>query len=206
MFKPIRTQKINDNLYSIRSLMVNFYVYDTGKQLITFDTGMSKLLTRIAFKKLKLDYNKVSYVFLTHSDFDHVGSLRLFKNANVFISEKEEPMITGKKARRLILYNRGIKKCNFMEDAETITIDNVSIKLILTPGHTIGSAMYIINNNILIAGDTISLSNGMIKNFGIIQNMNHKENIKTVDKLKEEKFFDKMSIIATGHHGIKKKI
>ena len=93
-----------------------------------------------------------------------------------------------------------------MEDAETITIDNVSIKLILTPGHTIGSAMYIINNNILIAGDTISLSNGMIKNFGIIQNMNHKENIKTVDKLKEEKFFDKMSIIATGHHGIKKKI
>jgi len=206
MFKPIKTQKINENLYTIRTLFSNFYLYDTGKELIAFDTGISKQLAKLGFKKLNLDYSKVAHIFLTHSDFDHVGGLNLFKNAKVYLSEKEEPLITRKKARRLIMYNRKIKDKILLDDSETINIDNVSIELVSSPGHTIGSAMYIINNNILIGGDTISLlGNGSVTNFSFIQNMNHKENIMTVKKLKEEKIFDKMSIITTGHHGIWKK-
>lgn len=203
MFRPIKTQKINDNLYVIRVIFVNFYIYDTGRELIVFDTGLSKQFAKIGFKKLNLDYNKVSNIFLTHSDFDHAGGVGLFKNAKVFLSKKEEPMITGKKARRGIIYNRKIKDCFFMEDLEVVNIDNLQIKLISSPGHTVGSAMYIINENILIAGDTISLSvNGTIRNFSFIQNMNHKENVEIVKKLKKEKFFDKMCLIGTGHYGI----
>jgi len=206
MFKPIKTQKINDSLYVIRTLIANFYIYDTGKELIAFDTGISKLLAKLGFTKLNLDYNKISHVFLTHSDFDHIGGLKLFKNAKVFLSEKEEPMITGKKARRGIMYNRKIKDYILMGDTETVNVSNTSIKLVSTTGHTIGSAMYIINDNILISGDTISLSgSGTIKNFSFIQNMSHKENIETVRKLKENNFFDEMSLITTGHHGILKK-
>ena len=206
MFSPMKTQRINDNLYVIRTLFVNFYIYDTGTQLIAFDTGMSKQLSKLGINKLKLDLNKVSHVFLTHSDFDHVGGLGLFKNAKVFISKKEEPLITRKKARRGIMYNRKIQNCNLIEHLEIITVNNSSIKLISSPGHTIGSAMYLINDDILIAGDSISLSTkGIIKNFSFVQNMNHKENIETVNKLKEEKFFDNIPIVVTGHHGILKR-
>jgi len=205
MFKPIKTREINNNLYAIRTLMVNLYIYDTGNDLIVFDTGMNAGLVKLGFNKLKLDYRKVTSVFLTHSDFDHVSGLKLFKNAKIYISKKEEPMITGAKARRAILYNKKIKNCNFLENSEIVNVGNSAIKLISTPGHTLGSAMYIVDDNILITGDTISLSGkGEIRNFSFIQNMNHKENIEIVNKLKEENFFDRMSVIVTGHHGIKR--
>lgn len=206
MFKPVKTQKLDDNLYVIKEGIVNFYVYSILNSLIVFDTGISKEIGAAQFKKLNLDYNKVSNVFLTHSDFDHVGGLNLFKNATIYLSKKEEPMITGKKARRLFVYNKAIEKYNLMDDLQTINIDNTNIQMISTPGHTIGSAMYIINNDILITGDTISLSStGEIKSFGSFQNMNNKENVETVNKLKKDNFFDKMKIIATGHYGILKK-
>jgi Zn-dependent hydrolases, including glyoxylases len=206
MFKPIKTQKINSNLYVIKTLIVNCYIYDTGNELIVFDTGINRQLLKMGFRKLRLDYNKVSYVFLTHSDFDHVGGLKLFRNAKIFISKEEEPLITWKKARRGILYNRKINGCNFVENSEIVNIDNISIKIILTPGHTMGSIIYLINNDVLITGDTISLTaDGTIKNFSFVQNMNHKKNIETVGKLIENKLFDNVLVVATGHHGILRK-
>lgn len=204
MFKPVKTGKITDNLYAVRSVISNFYIYDTGKNLIVFDTGISKALVRSSFKKLGLDINKVSHIFLTHSDFDHVGGLKIFKNAKVYISEKEKPLITMEKPRRVIIFNKKIHNVELLKNNEEININGTVIKIISTPGHTIGSAVYIINGDTLVTGDTISLSKNEIKSFSFIQNMNHKENIETVRKLKKEKIFDKMSLILSGHHGIRK--
>ena len=206
MFRPISTQKIGNHLYAVRTVHVNFYIYDTENELMVFDTGIGKRMAESGFKKLKLDPNKVMHVFLTHSDSDHAGGLGLFKNADIFISKKEEPMITHQKARKGIFYNKEIADCHFMEDRETLQIDHSSVTLISSPGHTVGSAMYVIDNEILVTGDTISLSKeGDIKYSGSFQNMNHRENMETVDKLKGEKLFDKMSLIATGHYGILRK-
>ena len=203
MFKPIATQKINDNFYAVRTLFVNAYIYDTDSGLIVFDTGINPPLLMSGFNKLNLDYTKVTHVFLTHSDPDHAGGRKLFKNAKIFISAAEEPLITWKKARRFIIYNRKIKNCNFLADNEEVVINDTTVKTIFTPGHTIGSAIYIINDKILIGGDTISLNfKNEIGHFGIIQNMNHKMNIDTVNKLIDSETFQNKSIIVTGHHGI----
>ena len=203
MFRPMATGRINDNLYVIRTGIVNFYLYDTGEALIAFDAGLSVWLARAGFKKLGFDYNRVSHVFLTHSDFDHTGGLRMFEKAKVYISKKEEPMITYKKARKSFFYNKHIKDCNFMEDSETIQIGSTEVRLAISPGHTPGSALYTINDSILISGDAISLSGGgNIQPFGFLQNMNHTESKRTVERLKAEGIFNKMSLIVTGHHGM----
>jgi len=205
MFMPIGTKKIDDNLYAIRNLFVNSYVYDTKDSLIVFDAGISPIFMHFGFKKLGLDYNKVSHIFLTHSDFDHTGGLKLFKQAKIYLSKSEEPMITMQIPRRLFIYNKKIKNYNLMGDLEIMKIGDTNIKILYTPGHTVGSSIYIIDDKIVIGGDTISISRkGEISNFGFIQNMANKENIETVKKLKSDKFFDNMDIIATGHHGILK--
>jgi len=203
MFKPIATQKITDNFYAVRTLFVNAYIYDTGGGLIVFDTGINPLLLMRGFHKLNLDPAKVTHVFLTHSDPDHAGGVKLFKNAKVFLSAAEGPLITWKKARRYIIYNRKIKNCNLLTDNEETVINDTCVKIIHTPGHTIGSAIYIINDDILIGGDTISLNfKNQVGHFGIIQNMDHKLNIDMVNKLIDSGIFQNKSIIVTGHHGI----
>jgi glyoxylase-like metal-dependent hydrolase (beta-lactamase superfamily II) len=203
MFKPLKTQKIEDKFYTIKTLLVNLYVYDTGATLIVFDAGLSKLLTLKGFQKLNLDLDKVSTVFLSHSDYDHVASLSLFKNATIYLSKFEKPMITHEKTRRTLIYNKKIDNVHFLEDKEIVNIDDVKIQMISTPGHTVGSALYIVNDDILIAGDTISItSRNEINHFSFIQNMDHKNNIKIVKSLHNSGFFSRFNIIASGHYGV----
>ena len=206
MFRPIKTQKINEQFYVVNCGMVNFYIYDTKNGLIVFDTGMSKVVAKAGFKKLGLDYNQVTAVFLTHSDFDHGGGCKLFDRASLYLSKKEAPMISGEKARLLgIIHNkkRNLNELVLLDDDEVVTIDNVNVQLVSTPGHTPGSAMYIINDTILVGGDTISITgNREISNFSIVQNMDHKANVNLVKKLNDDHFFDSFNLIATGHYGV----
>jgi glyoxylase-like metal-dependent hydrolase (beta-lactamase superfamily II) len=76
---------------------------DSGDGIVCFDTGINGLLTRMGFKQLGLDPCRVSHVFLTHSDYDHMGGVKEFRNAQVYLSKQEEPMVTGGKTRLLYI-------------------------------------------------------------------------------------------------------
>ncbi len=204
-FHPIKTQKLADNLYAIRSFMVNFYVYDTGKSLIAFDTGLSPRMAAKGLKKLGLSPENVKHIFLTHSDYDHVGGLGAFRNAQVYISKREVPMIGGLKPRLLgIFYNRRIKNVTTLEDRRTIRADATFVQIIDTPGHTPGSACYLIDNKILAAGDLlrVKLSKEIVP-FLPIQNMDHKADAESLAKLQKESFWEKVEWVLSGHTGVK---
>ncbi len=206
MFKPLKTKEIEKGLYSIRTLISNFYILKLENNYIAFDAGLTSFLPTLGLKKLNINPDKVTHVFLTHSDFDHIGALKNFRNANIYISKDEEILVAHKKPRRAIIFNKRIKKYFTLENEETIKIKSLEIKMFLTPGHTIGSAMYSVNDNLLFVGDSISIKKeNEIKPFSFIQNMNHSLNKETICKLKKEKFFDKYKIILTGHYGILKK-
>ncbi|RAK11233.1 metallo-beta-lactamase superfamily protein [Halanaerobium saccharolyticum] len=74
MFYPTKTSKIKDNIYAIRSFMVNFFVYTDGKNYICIDTGLFKFLSKLGLKEVGIDPEDISHVFLTHTDYDHVGA------------------------------------------------------------------------------------------------------------------------------------
>ena len=46
-------------------------------------------------EKLNINPDKITAAFLTHTDSDHVGTLELFKNADIYISKEEEKMMTS---------------------------------------------------------------------------------------------------------------
>ena len=102
---------IADNVYEVKSRIVSMFVYTTDDSPICFDTGNSEGPAKREFDALGFKPEHVKYVFLTHTDGDHVGGLNLFKNANVYLSIDEEQMINRSTPRGLgFVHNPPLKK------------------------------------------------------------------------------------------------
>lgn len=206
LIRPIKTMKIADGIYSVRSGISNFYIIDAGSSFIAFDTGMNTPMARLGLNRLGIAPGQVTHVLLTHSDYDHAGGLGLFGSAEIYLSELEEPMVTGKKPRLLFKYNTRLKNYRTLEDRETIRIGERSVQIISAPGHTIGSACYLVDNKILISGDVLRTSKGgRITPFLFFQNMSHSGDKRSLERLKTEGIIGRSSLILTGHTGILEK-
>ena len=170
---PIGTGSITENLHSVKTGIVNFYVYGKGGDYVAFDSGIGDPDIRQQLGALDIDPNRVSAVFLSHSDFDHVGGLHAFSNAAVYLSGDEEQMIAGKRARKFgVLRNKNIQRpYTLLCDDDEITIGSIIIKAIATPGHTPGSMSYLIDDSILYVGDTFTLRNGLVRPVARVLNM-----------------------------------
>ncbi len=203
---PVITSEIAKNIYAVRTGISNFYVIDTGSGLVSFDTGINSFLASNGLKKLNLDPKKFTDIFLTHSDYDHVGGLNIFENAEIHISAEEEKMINGSKARLLIKYNKIKKPYSTLRDREIRRIGDCEIQIIFTPGHTLGSACYLVNNKILISGDALLVSkSGGVSPFMFFIDMNHIEAKKSLKNIIDEGIISKSDLILTGHSGIFKR-
>ena len=203
IFRPTATQKITDNLYVVLCGVVNFYAYTTDAGTILFDTGINSILAKRGLEKLSISPDSVKYIFLTHSDFDHAGGLNAFNSAKIYIAKSEVPMINGETPRRFFLYNTRLSSYNTMSDGETITIGKTKIQLFDTPGHTIGSASYLIDNRFLISGDLLRISKGgKITPFLWLMNMNHSQDIKSIEMMKNH--IENAEYLLTAHTGVYK--
>lgn len=71
---PIDSVEVVNGVYAIRSNgYANFYLVESGGNLVAFDSGTNKNTIKKELAKLSLDPLKVTAVFLTHTDFDHTG-------------------------------------------------------------------------------------------------------------------------------------
>jgi glyoxylase-like metal-dependent hydrolase (beta-lactamase superfamily II) len=135
--------------------------------------------------KLNINTAKVVAVFLTHTDGDHVAALSLFKNATVYMSKDEEQMINGKTAKMMDFHNKIlVTKYTLLDDQQTITIGNLKIKGIATPGHTPGSMSYLVNDKYLFVGDAFGIKNGKVDKPNEFFSKDMKAAIKSFDKIK----------------------
>ncbi len=200
-FHPTRTAKIADNLYAVNCAFVNFYAYQNEAGIALFDAGASAGAARRGLEKLGLSPEDVTRVFLTHTDFDHSGGLSAFPNAEVFISEAEEQMINGETTRRGFMRNKLAHPHKTLQNGETIKHGDASVKLILTPGHTPGSASYLIDGRALATGDLLRLTrSGAVKPFLRLMNKDHKQDAQTVEGMREN--LGQAKYILSGHTGV----
>ena len=195
----IETKKIVDNIYSVKDSFVNLFLIQDGDQYIAIDAGNNIDNVSIELKKLNINPDKIIAVMLTHTDRDHVAALKLLKNAKIYFSELEEQMINGKKSKFLFFGNNiHTKEYTLLQDQQILTIGNIKIKGILTPGHTSGSMCYLVNDKYLFIGDALSLKAGKIGKFNEFFNMDNKMAIKSIvniTKLPEAEY------IFSAHYG-----
>ncbi|MCG3219536.1 MAG: MBL fold metallo-hydrolase, partial [Candidatus Heimdallarchaeota archaeon] len=182
-FSCIKTEKINERLFAVKTNFMNFYIYKAEEATICFDAGYREKAIIKEMEKISIKPEEVTHVFLTHSDIDHVGGLNLFKNALIFLSVDEEQMITGKTRRFPFTKNKPIKEYQLLKDGEEVKLGETVVKGIATPGHTPGSMSYLVNEEILFTGDTVFIKGGKIGPFYRMINMDTKMQKESIKKI-----------------------
>ncbi|MDR0313892.1 MAG: MBL fold metallo-hydrolase [Treponema sp.] len=201
--KPIKTSVVLPNIFAVSTKFVNFFLVKINAQYIAFDTGTSQEIALQELIRLNIKPEDIVDVFLTHSDSDHIGGIGLFRNAKIFIPKQEEQMFNGSTKRTAFTKNRFNYSYKTLNDGETVDIDGASIKCIVTPGHTKGSACYILNGKYLFSGDNFSLKDGKAQTFTALFNMDGKEQKKSIINIISR--LQNIEAVFTGHHGYTEK-
>lgn len=196
--KPVETGRITDRVSAIKDSFVNLYLVKGVTRYIAFDAGNGPGAVSNGLKNLGINPADVAAVFLTHADADHTGGLAVFENADVYLPTQEEQMIDGRTARMFFFKNELRRKHLPISDGQTVEIDGLKVRAILTPGHTPGSTCYLVDGQDLFVGDTMSLKSGKAGVFSEMINMDsyvQRESLKKLAKL------EGVRGVFTGHHG-----
>lgn len=169
-----------------------------NEENILFDTGNYGV--RSVIKEL-LKNEKIDKVFISHLHFDHCSNLDMFKNATIYINEKELKNLYNN-SDDLDLYKpllSIIDKYQVITFKEEIKLSN-NIKTVLTYGHTIGHSsleFYQNGRRTLIAGDAIKSLNDYLNDEEFENAQEPIECLRTKKKIKNN-----YDIIVPGHSDI----
>ena len=133
----------------------NSYIIDLGERLIMFDCGSGLTWGQIEnnMKKWDLDINKLTHCLLTHPHYDHAGAAHILSERGIKIVAHEktaDAVSTGDFRCCGYLYHQEFKPVKtdiILRDNETITIDNLEIKVLHMPGHTDACTLYLFEWN-----------------------------------------------------------
>jgi glyoxylase-like metal-dependent hydrolase (beta-lactamase superfamily II) len=164
--RPAATAKISDTLFVVKGDIGDMYLVACKDGYIAFDAADNPKLVTEQCKTLSIDPAKVRAVFLTHSDGDHVNGLPAFHNAKVYISADEVPLLKSKKYRHFMglehINKLPVTEYTTLKDGESVTIGDVIVNAIATPGHTLGSMCFKVDGA-LFTGDLCIIVNGRVR-------------------------------------------
>lgn len=150
-------------LVPVNSDHTEYLLIDAG-----MDTAADSILQELRLQNL--DASAIKAVLITHGHSDHVGGLRQFPDADVYVGAPDDGYVLGRqpsdgfvgkitgKQPKLAVQNPD--KLSVVSDGQTLQIGATSIQVFAVPGHTRGSVAYLIGT-LLFIGDAITFrSNG----------------------------------------------
>jgi glyoxylase-like metal-dependent hydrolase (beta-lactamase superfamily II) len=179
--------------------MVNFYLVRGPGGLLALDAGSNAAMAAREMKRLGIDPLEVKAVLLTHSDYDHIAALPLFRNAVLYLSRDEVRMIDGSTDRMLFLKNKIGSAYKTLADGQELEAAGLKVKCLASPGHTPGSMCYLVDQAWLFTGDTIALNEGRAGTFIKFFNMDGEAQRKAIPKLAG---LSGVRAVFTAHHGM----
>ncbi len=192
------TGEIKKGIYAINDDFVNMYLIESNGKYIAIDAGNKIEHIEQELKNINVERQNVIAVFLTHSDYDHVSTTKLFKNAKIFLPRAEEQMVNGQTNRFAMFGNSLDFEYQLVDDNQIVTIFDQNILCILTPGHTPGSMSYLVDNKYLFTGDSMSLKDGVADQFNELFNM---DSVTQQISLKKLAALKGVQNIFTAHYG-----
>ncbi|MBN2011203.1 MBL fold metallo-hydrolase [candidate division KSB1 bacterium] len=192
------TSQVVDGVFAIKDSGVNMYLVRGDSGYVAFDAGQHADVIIAQINSLEIDPAAVRAILLTHTDFDHIAAIPVMPHATVYISDAEERLLNGTTPRSPIMNNKLSCAHQLVTDNQEMEIDGVSIKCLLTPGHTPGSMCYLVNGEYLFVGDSMGLLDGKVVPFVKFFNMDTELQKASVKQLAGR---SSARYIFTGHHG-----
>ena len=162
------------------------------ERYIAFDTSSDSEQTQQALQRLGISTSDVVAVFLTHSDWDHIGSLNLFYNATLYTGITEfQYARRGRGLPNLPDFELPDMPHQIMDDWQEIELYGRSIQSIYTPGHTSDSVSFLVDGRYLFVGDLF-----------VSPNLAYYD--EELQRLNQEKVLEIESVeyVFTGHFGL----
>ncbi len=142
----------------VGKLLNNTYIVTTQKgNAVIIDPGME--FEKIEAALLKSGAN-LKYIIFTHGHYDHTASaydLVERTGAKLVIGSRDAEMLedTDKSMSWMFTNHPHSLKADIeVEDGDTLTLDELEFKFLLTPGHSKGS-MVILCEDVMFSGDTV---------------------------------------------------
>ena len=213
VWRQLNTGFVDEHVRVVREYVANIFFYTKNGKTIMIDAGYNYPRLKEKMSWLEIDPGDISEILLTHIDTDHTGALEegsegLFKDAKIYLGEIENGYLTGERTRRVMYGLYALPKVVIpnekvlLKDGEVFFIGDIKIECILTPGHTIGHMVYLIDDKYLFTGDTIWL--GIDGGYSFLStlawsNKAAKESLVKLENLLRERNI--APIILTGHTG-----
>jgi len=142
----------------VKDDFVAAYIVDlTPAEVILIDAGNDPEATAIlaALEKRGLEPDAVKAILLTHGDLDHILGAPRFPKAIVMMLPEDVDLAEGRATRVPFGTPQptGVKVSRLLHDDEVVSIGDLRIRVFAVPGHTPGSAAFLVNG-VLFLGDS----------------------------------------------------
>ena len=153
--EPAEPFRIVGPLYSVGTQGLGVFLFATSDGLILLNTGMpgSGPLTEAAIRKLGFDPADLKVLLDGHAHLDHCGALSHFRKlapgARIAMLEEERELFEsgGKTDFEYGSHEawrfEGAKVDRLLHDGDVVTLGDVAITALLTPGHTKGASTFV---------------------------------------------------------------
>jgi glyoxylase-like metal-dependent hydrolase (beta-lactamase superfamily II) len=189
------------------------YVLDAGNgQFVLIDTGSDKKGTAL-IDDLQARHggpDNVVAVLLTHAHIDHISALALFPKATIYAMKREVPIAAGQEPFNGPVFKLfgGKNSSPFtvthpLNDGEAFMVGNLPVTAYAVPGHTEGSAAYLVDG-VLFVGDSLQIkSNQQITGPSVIFSTDRAQGEASLGRLGQElqPHAADVKFIASGHCG-----
>lgn len=164
--RPVEDGRVVNGIRIVADGFTTMAVVPSGPQeVVLIDAGMDQtgaaLLAELTRRGIGAD--AVKAVFLTHGHGDHIGAIRMLPGAEVAAMAAEAPIAEGRESpaspmgRLMPASPTGITVTRPLRDGESVTIGTATIRAYAVPGHTAGSAAYVVND-VLFMGDSAQIN------------------------------------------------
>jgi hydroxyacylglutathione hydrolase len=134
----------------------------------------------------------VSDIFLTHGHGDHVAAAKLFPAANVYIGAADVGLAQGREGshgpitRFLPSKDSGVKALKGLANNTIVTTGTKNVRAFLIPGHTAGSAAYLVDGVLFLGDSAGCASDGHVVGAPYAFSDSQPQNQQSLKKLAEE--------------------